>query len=93
MKKFQTTDLKPCPHMRTLVSAHVDGQLGGVAEWYTKAHIKGCKQCQASLPFLDALKDRLEGLDEGAETCELAPERLVKVESELLKVDSVTSTS
>jgi hypothetical protein len=87
MKKFDASDLKPCPHMRGLVSAKVDGNLHGIAAWYTDLHISGCNQCQASIPFLTSLKDRLSELEaEGDKT--LADDRKARVEAELIKIDS-----
>lgn len=62
--KIDLEDLKPCAHMRTLVSAWTDGTLRGLPRWYTEAHIKGCPQCQASLPFLRSLKARVGELAE-----------------------------
>jgi len=73
--------------MRVLVSAHVDTMLPGVAEWYTKQHIKGCVQCQASLPFLSSLKDRLKVLDANSDGGALTEERLMAVENDLNKID------
>ncbi len=93
MKKFDPTDLKPCPHMRTLVSAHVDGNLTGIAEWYTKSHIKGCAQCSAALPFLISLKERLVELNVVNHTeSSLSDERLSAIEADLLKIDAEKST-
>lgn len=71
MLKLDPTDLKPCRHMQTLVSAWVDGKLTGLARWYTEKHVQGCPQCQSSLPFLRSLHFRLSGLGK-AQT----PERL-----------------
>jgi len=71
--------------METLVSAHVDHQLSGISEWYTKNHIKGCAQCQASLPFLGSLKDRLATLDDSVEVQPLSDERLIQIEAEIKK--------
>lgn len=56
MKKLDPNDLKPCPHMRTLVSAWIDERLTGLARWYTERHIQGCRQCQFSLPFLRGMR-------------------------------------
>lgn len=56
--KVDDSNLKPCSHMEILVSCYVDGNLTGVKRWYAESHIKGCKQCQASIPFLIALKAR-----------------------------------
>ncbi|HEX5323563.1 MAG TPA: zf-HC2 domain-containing protein [Capsulimonadaceae bacterium] len=62
LHKIDPNNLKPCFHMRTLVSAWVDGKLTGIAKWYTEWHIKHCPQCQCSLPFLRGLHDRLQSL-------------------------------
>jgi hypothetical protein len=56
------TDVKPCPHMRTLISEWMDAKLTGIKRWYTEQHIRGCAQCQASLPFLRSLQVRLRSL-------------------------------
>jgi len=62
MHKQDPNNLKPCWHMQTLVSAWVDGKLSGLTRWYTEQHIKGCPQCQSSLPFLRDLRFRLSSL-------------------------------
>jgi hypothetical protein len=91
MKKFDPTDLKPCPHMRGLVSAHVDGNLHGIAEWYTDLHIKGCPQCQASIPFLKSLKDRLSDLDVTGNDEAVDEVQRKAVDEELVKADRANS--
>ena len=85
--KRDPQNLKPCSHMETLVSAHADGELTGLAKLYTEAHIKGCPQCQSSLPFLQSLKERLNVLEprepespDDTSACRLAPERWEQVE-------------
>ena len=89
MKKLDSTDLKPCPHMRLLVSAHIDSMLPGIADWYTRQHIKGCPQCQASMPFLASLKSRLGELDSNSTgATALSQERLDVVEARLKTLDS-----
>lgn len=60
--KVNPDNLKPCAHMQTLVSAWLDGHLSGLARWYTARHVRGCAQCQASLPFLRGLRARLLAL-------------------------------
>lgn len=60
--KTDPFDLEPCRHMQTLVCAWLDGRLTGLARWYTGTHVKGCPQCQASVPFLKSLHIRLGGL-------------------------------
>jgi hypothetical protein len=74
--------------MENLVSAYVDDKLDGVQKWYTESHLKGCKQCQASVPFLQALKSRtlMLGTDDmpahSAEQCQLDHDRWEKIEKE-----------
>ncbi len=60
--KPDPTDVKPCRHMQTLVSAWTDGRLSGLARWYTEAHMKSCPQCRSSVPFLHDLRSRLGAL-------------------------------
>jgi hypothetical protein len=85
MKKLDPTDLKPCPHMRSLVSAKVDGHLHGLAAWYTDFHVAGCKQCQASIPFLTSLKERLAALNRDVK--DIADATRETIHRELEKVD------
>jgi hypothetical protein len=87
MKKLDSTNLKPCTHMQVLISAHIDSMLPGIADWYTKKHIEGCKQCQSSLPFLNSLKERLHVLNDNDESQTLPPERLAAIEDNLRKID------
>jgi len=82
MRKFDPTNLKPCPHMRTLVSAWVDERLTGLARWYTERHIQACRQCRSSLPFLRAMRARLRHLGALPAEAALAPERWAQVEAE-----------
>ena len=64
--KLDPSNVKPCRHMQTLVSAWVDGKLTGLARWYTERHVKDCPQCQSSLPFLRTLHFRLSALGKDA---------------------------
>jgi len=57
--KIDPANLKPCWHMQTLVSAWMDGKLTGVTRWYTKTHVAHCPQCDASVPFLRGLRERV----------------------------------
>ncbi len=66
LHKPDPTNVKPCSHMETLVSAWVDGKLTGLARWYTEWHVKNCPQCQSSLPFLRTLHFRLSTLGKDA---------------------------
>ena len=56
-------DLKPCAHMRMLVSALADNQLSGLPRLFTTQHVKGCLRCRQGLRVLQALRGRLENLD------------------------------
>jgi hypothetical protein len=73
--------------METLVSGYIDGNLTGVQKWYTESHIKGCKQCQASIPFLQALRARtltlgVEQAQPELQERKLDPNRWEKIETE-----------
>ena len=59
MFKHNSQSDKPCPHMRSLVSALADEALSGLARWYTKQHVAGCPQCSNALAYYRALKTRL----------------------------------
>ncbi len=63
LHKLDPANVKPCRHMETLVSAWMDGKLTGIKRWYTELHVKGCPQCQSSLPFLQTLHFRLSALE------------------------------
>src|SRR5450432_1706393 len=97
-KKVDESNVKPCSHMETLVSAYVDHKLRGVQKWYTEAHLKDCKQCQASVPFLHALRSRTLALgaesisDEAGQECHLAQDRWEKIEKEWDTADSGAKT-
>ena len=82
MNKLDPTDLKPCPHMRTLVSAWIDGRLTGLARWYTERHVHACRQCQSSLPLLRGMRARLLHLAAPPPEAALTPERWAQVEAE-----------
>jgi anti-sigma factor RsiW len=82
MKKPDPSDLKPCPHMRTWVSAWIDGRLTGLARWYTERHVHGCPQCQSSLPFLRGMRARLLRFAAPPPDAALPPERWAQVEAE-----------
>lgn len=90
-RKSSANDLKPCPHMRTLVSAWIDGRLTGIAKWYTQWHVKNCPQCQSSLPFLRSLHERMRKLGEASS--ELPEERWAKIESAWEKLDEQEKAS
>jgi hypothetical protein len=88
LHKTDPGNLKPCPHMQTLVSAWVDGKLKGLARWYTEWHVKHCPQCQSAIPFLRALHERLQTLgSQDAATQELPEVRWSRIKEAWDKVD------
>lgn len=91
-KSVKPKDLKPCPHMRTLVSAWMDGKLAGLAKAYTEWHVRHCPQCGASLPFLRGLSERMRHLAEARRerSLELPKERWAEIEAGWDKVDEKT---
>ncbi len=84
-------DLKPCPHMRILVSSWLDGALAGFALWYTEFHIAHCPQCRSSLPFLRTLHSRLAQMGANSPEAALAPERWEQVEAAWRAADPGTA--
>jgi len=79
--KIDPTNLKPCWHMQTLVSAWLDGRLTGLARWYTEKHVKDCPQCQVSVPFLKSLHFRLSDLGKKPDPQKLSETRWQAVEA------------
>lgn len=53
------TSIKPCHHMEHAVSAISDGSLTGIALWYTRLHVAGCRQCSNALTAFQTLRKRL----------------------------------
>jgi hypothetical protein len=93
LHKTDPNDLKPCPHMRTLVSAWVDGKMTGIAKWYTEWHVKHCPQCQSAIPFLRSLHERLQSLgsqetSQGGPSQELPELRWSRIREAWDKVDA-----
>jgi hypothetical protein len=54
--------LKPCPHMKTLLSALADGSLSGLARWYAENHAQRCPGCGSALTDLKTIRERLRTL-------------------------------
>ena len=79
MFKHDPQSDKPCPHMRSLVSALADDALSGLARWYTKHHVAGCPQCRNALTYYQALKTRLNTI--AAPPTPLTPDRWTATES------------
>jgi hypothetical protein len=93
MHKNDPTDLKPCPHMRTLVSAWIDGKLTGLVKWYTERHIHDCEQCSKSIPFLQRMQERLRTLANSTNAPSdesLSGERWEKLDAALDRVEGKT---
>jgi len=91
--KLDPNNVKPCRHMETLVSAWVDGKLTGIARWYTALHVKGCPQCQSSLPFLQTLHFRLSALGSTSVPEKLSDPRWQAVEAAWVHSEAQTKTS
>ena len=80
-------DKKPCPHMRTLVSAWLDGALTGFAKWYVEWHMKHCERCSESVPFFQGLHHRLEDLATKDKAPDLGADRWEKIEAAWAEAD------
>ena len=79
---MSTDSLKPCSHMKTLLSALADGSLTGLARWFTENHAKGCPGCGHTLANLQTLRERVRtlGVPEGAEL-RLPEDRWAQIEA------------
>ena len=66
-------EIRPCPHMRSWVSALADGTLRGFARWFTRLHVKGCPHCKEAFQGFQRLRDRLRALA-GKSTTEKMPD-------------------
>ena len=51
--------IKPCWHMKTVISALVDNKVTGLLKQYATWHISHCPRCQAALDALRAMHGRL----------------------------------
>jgi predicted anti-sigma-YlaC factor YlaD len=79
MFKHDPQSDKPCPHMRSLVSALADDALSGLARWYTRQHVAGCPQCRNALTYYVTLKTRLGTI--AAPLVPLPPDRWTAAEA------------
>lgn len=61
-------EIKPCPHMRSWVSALADGTLKGFARWFTRLHVKGCPHCSDAFRAFQRLRERLSALAHRSDT-------------------------
>lgn len=91
MLKHNPNDWKPCRHMRTLMSAWMDGALSGLARWYLERHVADCPRCRAALPILRSLHNRLHSLECLPEAA-LSAERWAAVEAAWEKADREHAT-
>ena len=91
MFKHDPDDLKPCPHMETLVSGWLDGALNGLQRWYTQWHVSQCPRCSNAVPVLRVLKDRLHGIAEQPSDPALTPEQRAAVETAWQRADQLVS--
>ena len=72
--------MKPCSHMKTLLSAMADNSLTGLALWYAENHARRCPSCSSALSDLQTLRKRIRtlGVPEG-EPLRLSEERWTKI--------------
>ena len=54
--------MRPCPHMKTLLSALADGSLTGLARWYAENHARRCPGCGSALGGLRTIRERIRTL-------------------------------
>ena len=84
--------VKPCSHMRGLISRLADGSLSGILLWYTRSHVSGCAHCGPAHGALTSLRGRLSRLHEPAELeTRLSEERRAALEATLDTIDQGTS--
>lgn len=76
------TDERPCPHMKTLLSALADGSLTGLARWYAEHHAQRCPGCGSSLVNLKTVRERIRtlGVPDG-DTLQLSEDRWAAIEA------------
>lgn len=87
-------ELKPCPHMKTLLSALIDGSLTGVARWYTQNHAKRCPGCSSALGDLETVRDRIRTLGvPSGESLRLSGEHWSRLEAAWEEVDKTGTSS
>lgn len=74
--------LRPCPHMKTLLSALADNSLTGIARWYAQNHAQHCPGCAQALSDLTTLRSRIRALGvPSGEALSLSEERWVQLEA------------
>lgn len=83
--------IKPCPHMKILLSALADDTLTGVMRWFTEQHARGCTRCGSAVVHLRELRTQLRTLNTSspiAGELRLSEERLTAVEVAWNRIDS-----
>ena len=80
--------MKPCPHMKTLLSALADGSLTGLAHWYAAHHAQRCPGCSQALSDLQTVRERIRALGvPQSEALQLSEERWKGLEAAWDQVD------
>jgi hypothetical protein len=91
MFQHDPDDLKPCPHMETLVSGWLDGALNRLMAWYTRWHVSQCPRCSKAVPVLRSLKGRLRGIADDPSDTALTPEQRAAVEAAWQRADQAVA--
>ncbi|BDI32935.1 hypothetical protein CCAX7_49860 [Capsulimonas corticalis] len=79
--------IKPCWHMKSLISGLVDGSVTGMVQKYALWHLAHCPRCQAALDALKQVSERLRRLGAAAppalaaEGASLSPDRWAAMEA------------
>jgi hypothetical protein len=55
--------VKPCSHMKLLLSSLADGTLTGMVRWFAEQHARGCEHCGQTLENLLILRSRLRAIN------------------------------
>lgn len=58
------TPIRPCFHMKMLLSASCDQALNQAWQWFTDLHVRFCPRCAEALVALHELQQRLHSLVE-----------------------------
>lgn len=76
--------VKPCAHMKVLISSLADGTLTGMVRWFAEQHANGCEHCGQTLENLVVLRSRLRAINafpKKEETLTLTVERRTSLEA------------
>lgn len=85
--------MRPCPHMKTLLSALADDSLTGIARWFARNHTRGCPRCAQTLASIKTLRERVRtlGVPE-RETLRLPEDRWATIEAAWQETDQQGKT-